>query len=211
MAETQNTPSFPALAHQRLLRQRCENSGSNNKIIGVDPNKLTEPERWQWYAYQHAFFRLTHNRAGYARTDPKGEWFEPELVRLAETQFKKELGQPRHPTPPIDREPSAAERARAYGNHELAWHFDQQDRERAEFIHIAGFDRDPATWRNPDGSPTEAAIDFAALCRRQAEANYQIFADKNAAAFGTPSSSMPTQVWDTLLDNLGVKASEKKD
>lgn len=99
MVKTQE-PSFPDHAHQQLLRLRCAISDSKNNVTGYNTDRLSEPERWQWYAYDHAFHRVaTGDLLGGAPTDPLKQWFNNDLVNLAETRLRKELGCPEPPKP----------------------------------------------------------------------------------------------------------------
>lgn len=87
-----DTPRFPDRKHQQLLRQLCATSDSKGKVVGHNTDKLTEENRWLWYAYQHGFYRMSQNSRGYAATDPAGTWCDEKLVEQTEKLFRKEFG-----------------------------------------------------------------------------------------------------------------------
>jgi hypothetical protein len=100
----------------------------------------------------------------------------------------------------------------------------EQDRERgAARARIIG------DGKNPDGTPTAAAIAYVELCSRQIRANMARFAERNTQATQplsqpphpnqTPAENLPpkpepvypdTRSIAQLLETLGVKATERK-
>lgn len=94
---TVTTAQWPGHDHQQLLRQRCatfeKQKDGSQKTAGYDPNKLTEIERWQWYAYGYALRRLAlQTRDDCLPTDPLKAWFDGDLAAQAEIAFSRELG-----------------------------------------------------------------------------------------------------------------------
>jgi hypothetical protein len=90
---TDTTAQFPGHAHRRLLRQRCAILDSKGKKTGIDVERLSEPERWMWFAYDYAFHRVANGTLDdMCPTDPEKQWFDADLVRRAEAQLAEELG-----------------------------------------------------------------------------------------------------------------------
>lgn len=89
---TSMPPVFPAHRHQQHLRRLCETSDSKGKLVGYDTEKLSEADRWLWYAYDHGFYRMSQNSKGFAATDPSGTWCDEMLVEQTEKLFRKEFG-----------------------------------------------------------------------------------------------------------------------
>jgi hypothetical protein len=168
MNTTDQSLQFPALPHRELLRQKCEVAIGRDEI-GIDVKRLTDDERWNWFAYLYGCKRaFLHNDGRSLAVDPRGEWYDADLAERAAQMYGG--------NPTLRPTISPADQAAHNGDLERASRYRAQDRKREEYR------RRITTERNADGTPTPEALRFAEVCLRQVKANMAEFVARNNAA-----------------------------
>jgi hypothetical protein len=150
---------FPSPEHREQLARQVTDIG-----LGA----LHDEDRRQWHAYDYAWRRVRLSRPEPASPiDPEGRWYHAQMVNLAVPMFEPKPRYQSAPEPVTTRNP------------ELNAHFRRQDRERAGMkAMIAG------SGKNPEGSPTEDAVDFVDLCMLQIRENLDIVGRRHEKVFG---------------------------
>jgi hypothetical protein len=117
-----------------------------------------------------------HDYGNSNAADPNGKHFSGRLVSLVCAKLTFGSDEKRFATKRATTHQEAITPAmQAYnrGHYEAAERFDDQDRERRKLGER--MDRENILWRNPDGSPTPEAIEYAELSLRQVRGNTDRF------------------------------------
>ncbi len=181
--------TFPSMPDLRSLRQKLKDSR-------FEWSALTNAERWHYHAYDYAFLRSRGDPqdAGYA-LDQHGKWFNEGLVQAVDRIYAK-------PRPPLALSTS---RADVESDPELAAHFRQQDDERSRLrlqVQVHGE-------RRQNGDLTPEMLAFMACCRRQVDANADLYVERSRKRF-RDESRMSRREINQMHAALGVIATESK-